>query len=111
MLEKKLSSVEKTLDEQLITSQSLHTNIKAQLKNVHSQLLNGGQHSSQSADVESAVEAPPAVEEHEVVTSPTEELKEEEEVENVEEEEEKEVEEEKEEVEENELESTSDSAT
>lgn len=93
MLEKKLSSVEKTLDEQLITSQSLHTNIKAQLKNVHSQLLNGGQPSSQSTDVESEVETPPAVEELEVVTSPTEELKEEEGVE----------EGEKEEVEEKEL--------
>jgi len=93
MLEKKLSSVEKTLDEQLMTSQSLHTNIKAQLKNVHSQLLSGGQPSSQSADdVESDVEAPPAVEELEAVTSPTEELKEDVEEEDKEEVQEKELE-------------------
>jgi len=78
MLEKKLTSVEKTLDEQLITSQSLHTNLKAQLKNVHNQLLKEGQHSPESADVESDVEVPPAVEEPEVVPSPTEEVKEEE---------------------------------
>merc|ERR1719228_803508 len=93
MLEKKLSSVEKTLDEQLMTSQSLHTNIKAQLKNVHSQLLSGGQPSSQSADdVESDVEAPPAVEDLEAVTSPTEELKEDVEEEEKEEVQEKELE-------------------
>jgi len=78
MLEKKLTSVEKTLDEQLITSQSLHTNLKAQLKNVHNQLLSGGQASPESAEVESGVEVPPAAEELEVVTSPTEEQMEEE---------------------------------
>jgi len=109
MLEKKLTSVEKTLDEQLITSQSLHTNLKAQLQNVHNQLLHAGPHSSQSTDAESDVEAPPAVEELEVVTSPTEEHATEEveepELEHViEEVEEKELEHAAEEVEEAELE-------
>uniref|UniRef100_UPI003AAB08A7 uncharacterized protein n=1 Tax=Centroberyx gerrardi TaxID=166262 RepID=UPI003AAB08A7 len=56
-LEEKLSSVQKTLDEQLFTSQTLHSNIKAQLQNVHTQLVSGGQ-----IEVKSNEEGPAAEE-------------------------------------------------
>ncbi|XP_029908020.1 protein WEAK CHLOROPLAST MOVEMENT UNDER BLUE LIGHT 1-like [Myripristis murdjan] len=50
-LEEKLSSVQRSLDEQFFTSQTLHYSIKAQLQNVHTQLVNGGQIGSQPVEV------------------------------------------------------------
>ncbi|XP_055773958.1 probable serine/threonine-protein kinase kinX [Salvelinus fontinalis] len=65
-LEQQLQLVTRTLDEQHISSQSLHSHLKKQLEAVHSQLVNGGPLSQEEVDSEAAEASEMAEREHEV---------------------------------------------
>lgn len=65
-LEQQLQLVTRTLDEQHISSQSMHPHLKKQLEAVHSQLVNGGPLSQEEVDSEAAEASEMAEREHEV---------------------------------------------
>ncbi|XP_064812848.1 putative uncharacterized protein DDB_G0287113 [Oncorhynchus masou masou] len=65
-LEQQLQLVTRTLDEQHISSQSMHPHLKKQLDAVHSQLVNGGPLSQEEVDSEVAEASEMAEREHEV---------------------------------------------
>ncbi|KAM9534524.1 uncharacterized protein ACWYII_039420 [Salvelinus alpinus] len=65
-LEQQLQLVTRTLNEQHISSQSLHSHLKKQPEAVHSQLVNGGPLSQEEVDSEAAEASEMAEREHEV---------------------------------------------
>ncbi|XP_041743540.2 protein Ycf2 [Coregonus clupeaformis] len=65
-LEQQLQLVTRTLDEQHISSQRLHSHLKKQLEAVHSQLVNGGPLSQEEVDSEAEEASEMAEEEQEV---------------------------------------------
>uniref|UniRef100_A0A4W5RHU1 Zgc:66479 n=1 Tax=Hucho hucho TaxID=62062 RepID=A0A4W5RHU1_9TELE len=65
-LQQQLQLVTRTLDEQHVSSQSLHSHLKKQLEAVHSQLVNGGPLSQEEVDSEAAEASEMAEQEQEV---------------------------------------------